>query len=90
MSQSTVRVASEEPEELLGGMGRVRKRSVCASEETEEAPGCVGGTRGFLAGFRCVIRPSGWLRSSQRSLRVAGEEQEVALGGFGRHIRSSG
>ena len=45
-------VASEEPEELLGGMGRVRKRSVCAPEETEEAPGCVGGTRGFLAGFR--------------------------------------
>ena len=30
-------MASEEPEELLDGFGRVRKRSVCASEETEES-----------------------------------------------------
>ena len=37
MSQTTVRVASEEPEERLGGFARVRKRSVCASEEAEEA-----------------------------------------------------
>ncbi len=71
MSQSTVRVASEEPEELRGGVGRVRRRSVCAAEETEEAPGCVGGT----------IRLSRWLRMRHKTVWVASEQPEVAPGG---------
>ena len=65
----TVRVASEEPEERLGGFARVRKRSVCASEETEEALGGFGGTR----------RLSRWLR--HKTVWVASEQPKVALGG---------
>ena len=71
MSQTTVRVASEEPEERLGGFARVRKRSVCASEETEEALGGFGGTR----------RLSRWLRMRHKTVWVASEQPEVAPGG---------
>ena len=73
MSQRTVRVASEEPEEFRGGLGRVRKRLVCASEETEEA----------LAGFEGTRRLSRWLRMSHKTVWVASEQPEVALGGGG-------
>ena len=71
MSQTTVRVASEEPEERLGGFARVGKRSVCASEETEEALGGFGGTR----------RLSRWLRMSHKTVWVTSEQPDVALGG---------
>ena len=71
MSQTTVRVASEEPEERLGGVARIRKRAVCASEETEEALGGFGGT-GKL---------SRWLRMKHKTVWVASEQPEVAPGG---------
>ena len=71
MSQRTARVASEEPEELLGGFARVRKRSVCAWEETEEALGGFGGTR----------RLSRWLRMRHKTVWVASERPKVALCG---------
>ena len=64
-------MVSEEPKELLGGMGRVRRRSVCAPEETEEAPGCVGRNQ----------RLSSWLQMSHKTVWVASEQPEVALGG---------
>ena len=71
MSQTTVRVASEEPEERLGGVARIRKRAVCASEETEEALGGVVGTR----------RLSRWLRMTHKTVWVASAQPKVALGG---------
>ena len=71
ISQRTVRVASEEPQELLGGFGRARKRSVCASEETKEALGGFGGTR----------RLSRSLRMSHKTVWVTSEQPDVALGG---------
>ena len=71
MSQTTVRVASEEPEKRLDGFAKVRKRSVGASEETEEALGGFGGTR----------RLSRWLRMRHKTVGVASEQPKVALGG---------
>ena len=70
MSQRTARVASEDPEELLDGFARVRKRSVCA-EKTEEALGGFGGNR----------RLSRWLRMSHKTVWVTSEQLDVALGG---------
>ena len=64
-------MASEEPEERLGGFARVRKRAVCDSEETEDA----------LGGFRGTRRLSRWLRMGHKTVWVASEQAEVALGG---------
>ena len=71
MSQMTVRVASEEPEERLGGFARVRKHSVCASEETEEA----------LDGFGGIRRLSRRLRMRHKTVWVTSEQPKVASGG---------
>ena len=85
-------MASEEPDEFLGGFGRVREHSVFSPEEEGKAPASFGsvrehsvssseGTEEALGGFGGTRRLSRWLRMRHKTVLVASEQPKVALGG---------